>query len=356
VTEHLFLGLFPYFGEDKTGGVELSGRISWRMISQNFSYYTIHAICYHPTGIKSTISDENVNIGYTRQMTAAHTLKFFLNKKDIIVWHIDLIKLIPLLLVRQNKVILFLHGIEVWRKASLLETHLLTKVDLFLSNSHYTWKRFVEFNPNVSNKAHKTVHLGAFEAFTEEIPQPSDQPIAIIISRLASAENYKGHEQIISVWHKVLEDIPNAQFWIVGDGDLLPILERQVEELNLQQFVKFYGWISEEKKQELLLQARCLLMPSRGEGFGLVYLEAMRLGRPCLVSNFDAGREVVNPPEAGLSIDPDNTVGLATAICRLLTLDENWYKWSQNAQNRFNDNFTSSNFQRRLLDALQQNS
>jgi glycosyltransferase involved in cell wall biosynthesis len=101
-----------------------------------------------------------------------------------------------------------------------------------------------------------------------------------------------------------------------------------------------------------LRRCRCLAMPSRGEGFGLVYLEAMRLGRPCLVSDQDAGREVVAPPEAGLAADPANGPQLAESLCRLLTPGEEWEQWSQAARQRYDSGFQGRDFQQRLLDAL----
>ncbi len=75
--------------------------------------------------------------------------------------------------------------------------------------------------------------------------------------------------------------------------------------------ISFLGRITEEEKQDRLDRCQCLAMPSRAEGFGLVYLEAMRMGRPCMVSTTDAAREVVNPPEAGLAVDPDDTEAVA---------------------------------------------
>jgi glycosyltransferase involved in cell wall biosynthesis len=93
-------------------------------------------------------------------------------------------------------------------------------------------------------------------------------------------------------------------------------------------------------------------MPSRAEGFGLVYLEAMRLGRPCLVSNADAGREVVNPPEAGLSVDAEDAGALADSICRLIAQDREWDLWSTRARARYEANFTVQHFQHRLRAAV----
>jgi len=173
-----------------------------------------------------------------------------------------------------------------------------------------------------------------------------------MLSRLSKGEDYKGHREVINAWPSVLQQTPEAELWIAGDGDLRNDLEQLVAARGLEKKVRFWGQVSEEKKQQLLQDSRCLLMPSRGEGFGLVYLEAMRLGRPCLVSTLDAGREVVNPPEAGLAVDPDNNEELVNAVCRLLTDGAQWQQWSSQARRSYEENYTAQHFQRRLLAAL----
>src|SRR5258705_5831285 len=145
-----------------------------------------------------------------------------------------------------------------------------------------------------------------------------------MLGRLSKSEDYKGHREIIDAWPRVLQQIPDAELWIAGDGDLRNVLEQLVIERGLIEKVRFWGQVTEKVKQDLLQQCRCLLMPSRSEGFGLVYLEAMRVGRPCLVSTLDAGREVVNPPEAGLAADPDNREEVAAGVCRLLGDGPEW--------------------------------
>jgi glycosyltransferase involved in cell wall biosynthesis len=105
--------------------------------------------------------------------------------------------------------------------------------------------------------------------------------------------------------------------------------------------VRFFGVVSEEEKQRLLRQSRCLALPSRGEGFGLVY--------------HDAGREVIAPPEAGIAVDPADTHGLANAVVELLTPGAEWQRQSENARRRYEENFTAAHFQQRLLDAVMEN-
>jgi len=181
---------------------------------------------------------------------------------------------------------------------------------------------------------------------------PSAVPAVLMISRLDAGEDYKGHRQMIEAWQRVLDRVPDAGLQIVGDGSLRPRLEDLARERGLNSSVRFYGQVSDAARDDLITRCRALAMPSRGEGFGLVYLEAMRMGRPCLVSNADAGREVVNPPEAGLAVDPDNPGELADAVVQLLSPGPGWNEWSARARVRYEAKFTAAHFHRRLTHAL----
>jgi glycosyltransferase involved in cell wall biosynthesis len=71
-----------------------------------------------------------------------------------------------------------------------------------------------------------------------------------------------------------------------------------------------------------------------------------------LVSDQDAGREVVNPPEAGLATNPGNPRQLAEAVVRLLARGPEWSTWSEQARCRYETRFTADHFRRRLNAAL----
>jgi phosphatidylinositol alpha-1,6-mannosyltransferase len=173
-----------------------------------------------------------------------------------------------------------------------------------------------------------------------------------MLGRILRSEDYKGHRQVIASWPAVMAKIPAAQLWIAGDGDLRPDLEALAERGGVRSAVHFFGRVTEGKKQELLRKCRCLAMPSRAEGFGLVYLEAMRLGRPCLVSPHDAAREVVSPPIAGLAVDPNLMEPLVAALVRLMADGPDWQRFSQAARTRYENEFTAAKFQSRLVSAL----
>lgn len=349
------LGLFPYFGPTVIGGVQASARIAWSALIEHGDEPTT-LVSYANTNYNGSSNDAQRDPETLVVNSKARAIYQALSRNwshDLVfVWHLGLLRLLPFFRLSQARVVLMLLGIEAWRDQSWLTRKQLGRVDLFLSISDHTWRRFVDFNPQYAAKPHETVLLGIGTARESTTPPPGPTPAALMLSRLSKGEDYKGHREVINAWPRVLRQMPDAELWIAGDGDLRNDLERLIAERELENRVRFWGQVDEEKKQQLLQESRCLVMPSRGEGFGLVYLEAMRLGRPCLVSTLDAGREVVNPPEAGLAVDPDDEHEMATAVCRLLGNGPEWQRWSEQARRRYEDNYTAAHFQERLLAAL----
>ena len=270
---------------------------------------------------------------------------FDFNLDTTIFMHLGLTKF---LLFGRNlgKVKVFLHGIEVWRVLPWWHKRLLRNVDHFLSNSQFTWDRFIQFNPEFAKVKHDVVHLGIGEP-TDYVEPDHEVAGALIIGRMSKSEDYKGHRELISVWPQVRLQVPNAELWIAGTGDLQPELERMA---NGQEGIRFFGKVSEEKKQELLRRCRCLAMPSRNEGFGLVYLEAMRLGRPCLVSDCDAGREVVG--QCGIEVDSNDSEKLCDNVVRLLVAGKLGNTMGKVAHRLYCEKFTTNKFLVRFSEAI----
>ncbi len=336
------LGVFPSFDSSIGGGVQTSGSVAWSGLAQHCNSNPI-GLSYGPSG---AVRDHRMRYATSRVAAVWHAINCRHRTAQVLFWHIDLLKLLPFMASRRTEVFLFLHGIEAWRPLPALVRRLLWRVDCFLSNSHHTWNEFVRFNPEFRNQPVRFIPLGV--GSNTERPAYGSTPAAIMLGRMVRTEDYKGHREVLSAWPAVRHAVPDAQLWIIGDGDLRPELEQMASNTA---GVSFFGFLPEDEKQRLIQEARCLALPSRNEGFGLVYLEAMRYGRPCLVSSLDAGREVVNPPEAGLAVDPDNRDELATALIALLqpgTAKE----WANRSWERYRNHFTESHFQRRLVEAL----
>ena len=110
--------------------------------------------------------------------------------------------------------------------------------------------------------------------------------------------------------------MPNLVYLIAGDGTDRARLQNKALSLGLQQKVIFTGQILESEKADHFRLADIYVMPSRGEGFGFVLLEAMACGVPVIASNADGGREAVRGGELGELVDPDNLDELCNAVLR----------------------------------------
>jgi phosphatidylinositol alpha-1,6-mannosyltransferase len=344
--------LTPGLGGIGAGGIQESARIAW----EGFRRHEVHErrpLALLSFGAVPDVGDDaqgdRIIATESRSRLLMHALLRRWDAETLLIWHVGLAKLLPVLRGRWGQVVVFLHGIEAWRPLSRRVQRLLGPVDRFLCNSEFTWHRVLENNPGFANREHQVVPLGWGKPVAEVSP-PEDPPIALMLGRMFRDEDYKGHRELIAAWPRVLERVPDARLWIVGDGDLRPELELAAVPLGEQ--IRFWGRVSEETKQDLLRRCRCLALPSRGEGFGLVYLEAMRLGRPCLVSTCDAGREVVDPPEAGLEVEPADTGSVVEAISRLIGTGPEWARWSCVARERYQARYTETQFQERLKRAL----
>jgi phosphatidyl-myo-inositol dimannoside synthase len=340
--------LSPCFSDRYYGGVQLTARLALEGLCSGRA--DVRSLCYGPDCAHEGNSLVRV-CSRTKAGAVFEALKNRAWPDRLLFWHTDMLKLLPLIGARGRSNFLFLHGIECWRKMNGALARGLDEIDLFLSNSDFTWQRFIEANPRWAGAPHATVALGVGVPEPRTIA-PSTIPAAVMIGRMSKGEGYKGHEEVIRAWPRVLRAVPGAELWIAGGGDAADDLVSLAAASEPANRIRFFGVVSDEEKDGLLRQSRCLVLPSRGEGFGLVYLEAMRLGRPCLASVHDAGREVLGPPHAGLATNPENPDELADAIARLLTPGGEWENWSRNARERYESAFTAAHFQRRLREAI----
>ena len=102
----------------------------------------------------------------------------------------------------------------------------------------------------------------------------------------------------------------------------------------------------------MLRHAAVFAMPSRGEGFGLVYLQAMRAGVPCLGSRDDAAADVIVDGETGLLVPQQDPEAIAGALARLLTDDAMRRRLGEASRRRFESTFTYARFRARLASVL----
>jgi glycosyltransferase involved in cell wall biosynthesis len=114
---------------------------------------------------------------------------------------------------------------------------------------------------------------------------------ALFIGRLVE---YKNLDVIVTAFRKVVDEIPEARFAIVGDGPAAQKWKELVSSNGLSANVEFLGYVTEEKKDELLRNCSMLVFPSLIEGFGLVILESFARKKPVIVSDIRPLNEIVD--------------------------------------------------------------
>ncbi|MDB4875824.1 MAG: glycosyltransferase family 1 protein [Gemmatimonadetes bacterium] len=146
--------------------------------------------------------------------------------------------------------------------------------------------------------------------------------VLMTLARYSAAERYKGVDEVLRVLPAVANAIPSVAYVVAGDGDDRPRLETLARELGVADRVRFIGYVPEAEKTDHLRLADVFVMPGRGEGFGIAYLEAMACGVPVVASTLDASGETIRGTACGVATNPDDARGLRDAIVRVATQAE----------------------------------
>lgn len=122
------------------------------------------------------------------------------------------------------------------------------------------------------------------------------------------------------------------QFWLVGKSDpaYLLKLKNETKKLQIERQVKFWGYVSEQKKYELLAKAHILINPSVREGWGLVVIEAARMGTPTVGFDVPGLRDSVVNGKTGILCVPSSG-NMAEEVKELLKDNKKYAKISRNA-------------------------
>jgi phosphatidylinositol alpha-1,6-mannosyltransferase len=154
-------------------------------------------------------------------------------------------------------------------------------------------------------------------------PEPAGRPTLITVARLA--DPFKGHDVVARSMRLVREQVPGAEWVVIGDGPLRSGLEELCRSEGVADCVRFLGAVSDEERDGWLRRADLLAMPSRlpgageaGEGFGIAYLEAGAHGKPVVAGNVGGAVDAVIDEQTGLLVDPTDHLAVAGAITRLL--------------------------------------
>lgn len=139
---------------------------------------------------------------------------------------------------------------------------------------------------------------------------PAAAPLVVSVGRFVA---YKGYHDLIDAAALVHRDLPDAHWVLVGDGEVAPALKARAAERGIEKHVHFPGW--RDDVPELLSHGDLFVLPSHGEHFGRVLIEAMAMAKPVVATASGGVPEIVQDGETGLLVP----VADPAALCRAMT-------------------------------------
>ena len=337
----------PLLGE-RSGGVGQVGSLLWRVMRQTWPADCALVPLLRDGRLSPTLGDK-LGFGWTvgaRQISR--------RARWILFAHLGLARAERFLPVSARApYAVFLHGVEAWKPLGRTERAVLQGARLRLANSAFTARRTQARNPWV----------GPIEVCPLALPDepPASTPpgtavaekIVLVVGRMAAGERYKGHEELIDAWPDVLAREPAAELVIVGDGDDRPRLESRARAGRAAHRIRFAGFVARAGLHDLYRRAAIFALPSRNEGFGLVYLEAMAHRLPCVGSVHDAAGEIVLHGETGLLVDTDSRHETVAAIAGLLGNPELRRQMGEAGHDRWRRVFSFERFRDRAVSLIE---
>ena len=257
--------------------------------------------------------------------------------------------LIPLSAVRNYMVLI--HGVELLgrRRADYLRA--ARRARLLIANSEYTRCRVRERFPDLPR-----IEVcwpgkdpgGASRPRAQDFPCPIGPHAMLIVGRMSSEQRHKGHDQLIQALPSILRSVPDAQLVIAGAGDDQARLEAMVERHKLQAHTVFTGWVEESRLGDLYTQCALFVMPSQGDGFGLVFLEAMMHRLPCVGLEESAAAEIFGEECSGVLVDREHLEAMADILAELLQDEERRKRLGEAGYERYQKHFRAPHFARKL--------
>jgi phosphatidyl-myo-inositol dimannoside synthase len=244
---------------------------------------------------------------------------------------------------------LWIYGREAWEAMRADHLACTRRADLVFVCSRYTLAR------------HEAAH-GALPraqvcwlATEDDDPPPrlaqfDGPPTVLIVARIQESEGGKGHDKLIDSWPQVVAGAPDARLVIVGGGDGLSQMQAKVARMGMSGHIEFRGHVREEELPALYSRAHVYAMPSRQDGFGIAYVEAMRHGLPLISSTDDAGQEVNVHGETGFAVPRDEPQRLVEALTLLLQRRELCAEIGGKGHARWRTDFRYSCFANRFLE------
>jgi phosphatidylinositol alpha-1,6-mannosyltransferase len=262
---------------------------------------------------------------------AALSAAIFGGRIDVVVCgHLRLLRLARLAArIARAPLLLIAYGIDAWQPTGQASVdRRLRGVDGVLSISEFTkqkllgWAGIPAARICVVPPALEPALFGAGPRDPALVKRYglAGKSVLLTLARLAATERYKGIDEVLECMPSLVAQRSDLIYLVAGDGDDRPRLEARARSLGLAERVVFCGRVAEAEKADHYRLADAFVMAGRGEGFGIVFLEAMACGVPVVGSKLDGSRDALRDGRLGILVDPDNHAELAAGIGEALVM------------------------------------
>ncbi|MEB3270708.1 MAG: glycosyltransferase [Synechococcus sp.] len=223
------------------------------------------------------------------------------------------------------------HGLELGPSPSRLRQRALLAARARIAVSRWSGDRLRRWPPLATapiSRLPNTFRAGCFHAaLLDPAARPQLRagfgldpglPLLLSVCRLAANERYKGVDRVLLALPELLSQLGPLQYVVAGRGDDLPRLQALAGQLGLEQRFRPIGFVPDAQLPLLYALADVFALPSCGEGFGIVFLEALACGTPVLAGNRDGSVDALAGGHLGLLVDPFDQRAIAGGLRRLL--------------------------------------
>jgi phosphatidyl-myo-inositol dimannoside synthase len=337
-TQRVLIGLFPEL--DAPGGIQRAGRHMAFVLSE---FATSKKMEYRLLSLNDTQELHRMRVG-DREFVftgaargkagfAVAAMKAARRRaKLVLAAHPNLAPIVRSmnLVAPRMKSIICTHGIEVWEPLSRMRRRALQHATLVLAPSRATADHVISLQGVAPEKVRVLPWAldpdfetrGSGDGATRlpaEFPQGR---VILTVGRWLATERYKGMDTLIQAMPRLLLRWPDVQLVVAGAGDDREWLVNIARDSGVQRHVHFLSGLTYGELSACYAAAELFALPSRGEGFGFVYLEAMARGKPVIGGAHGGAPEVIRDGVTGYVVQHGDTVQLATSIDALLSNPE----------------------------------
>lgn len=248
----------------------------------------------------------------------------------VLAGHVRIAPLCRILSLLGFRYAVFLYGIETWNGLRKGEIRALARAVRIVSISEFTKEKaiaqthlperqFLILPPFVDDKEFYIKERD--HEFLGKIGA-DHRKVALTVSRLDAEERYKGYDKVLDAIPRIVKEIPDFLYILAGEGTDSRRIREEIKQRGLEEYVMMPGFVPQDELVDYYNACDVFVMPSLGEGFGIVFLEALACGKPAIGGNKDASREALRDGELGVLVDPEDEASIGNALLAALSRTE----------------------------------